>query len=297
MHSRTPRRSAAPVPCRRTSPFPFVALAAALALWGCHDDRPEPTPGSGGLPAGVVSSAVREVDFMRAWAELTVNNWAASAGPPGAGWSYAAGPSAWRQEWSGYSSVFVGGSAGSGELRNAFTQRLEVRLFHGQDPVREYAAADRLRLDLTQEVTRYSLPTGYPLEDPHQYSTGGTFQVEGLGGPRRVITGTGQQTGADRLCEEGAWRQYAYAASFQLSVAGDAAAPFCAAETLSATVDVRDTGNVTLDRFAGRFTSAAGGDLYTGELVSEQGPWKYIINGHRSCAEPPHAWPGMSAKY
>ena len=62
-------------------------------------------------------------------------------------------------------------------------------------------------------------------------------------------------------------------------------------------MDVRDTGNVTLDRFAGRFTSAAGGDLYTGELVSEQGPWKYIINGHRSCAEPPHAWPGMSAKY
>lgn len=283
-----------------------VAACSTMSLWlaalgfvGCEEKKGVAPNTPAGLPADVISTAVREVDFMRAWAELTLDNWQRSGGPPGAGWHYVAESSAWQQEWSGSSRMIIGSgtTAGSGEVHDAFTQSLEVRLFRGPAPVRDYAEADRLSMDLVQQLNRYSVPEGFPLDDPHYYFTGGTFRVEDLRGQRRVIAGAGEQRGRDRLRSEGAWRDYRYLTTFDLRVAGAASAPFCAAETLSATVAVRDTTNVMLDRFAGRFMSAAGGDWYGGPLVSEQGPWQFSISGHRSCAEPPHAWAGTAAKY
>lgn len=270
-----------------TARFLPLALILPLALSGCGDDKVPSGPGPAGLPADVVSTAVGQIDFMRGWAETTLDNWHRSGGPPGANWAYAAATFEWRQEWSFYSNVFVGGSSGSGEIRDEFAQRLEVRLFRAGQPVRDYTEADRLTLSLEQERTRYSLPTGFPLEDPHHYTTSASFQVDDPRGARRVLQGSGQQAGTDRLNAEGAWRDYAYGSVFQLKVAGDADAPFCAAETLSVRVEIRDTAGALLDRFSGRFASAEGGALYTGQLTSELGPWKFGINGHRGCTALP----------
>ena len=266
----------------------LAALLTMLVVPSCGR-APEkvsaPTSSGVGAESGTMSAPVDLMEFSRLVTDIVVSDWSRE-GRLTSPWTYDATSGTWRFASDGWSTIHVGNSTSSTEIRDQTTLTIQVRFLRDGLVEPDLMTADRASMDVSIRRHHYALDPAWPIADGLDVQLSQRAEFALAGGSADTVQAEGTLRGwADRAAGGRTWRA-GFDGSFRLRFDYPDHYVSCPGQELNADIRVLD-GGVEIDRYRGAFVAAPDDSRYTGALVSEHGAGRFAIDSDRGCPPPP----------